>query len=237
VETAEAVYAWDEQTDEEDVPEAITPAEPPPIAPPGAITSEVKEADLGDSILYDVVATFPASNGSRVTAYEAEWDDPGQVGTQWLPLPRVPATSEVGGELQVRTGYVAATQTTQVRVRAVATLDAGESVSEWVTGAVVGPNFALTVNSATADGDGQATFNVTTPGSPQFASLQVYTAPVGDPLSGADAVGALLPAAPGVTVDVIAADLDLGAADFWIAPVTTTGAEGAADGPYTLTIT
>lgn len=233
IETSPEIFVWDPQIDEMDIEDPDYDDTRASVQAPGAITvtsGPGVDLDTGGGLVPRFRFAFSPSASSGVERYEWQWalwsEDYGA--TASIDGAVRDGSGDVFGYLNVA-GIVSAHR---IRVRAVS----ASGLSEWVD--LTGVFYNLTVSGVVGTaGAGEATFDGVAPSNSLLSGLRIYRGAVGAAFSAAASVWGPVALSPGASYSITATGLSAGAADFWVVPVTTTGAEGAPSDPVTLTIT
>jgi len=208
-----AIYAWDEDADEEEVNDEPYIADRKALRQPGAVSAAISTVDAGGASLLQLRFAFAPSPSQAVDSYEWQYRE-GE--GDWTPGGSIDGavrdgSDKVFGLLQ----GIAPEAAYDVRVRAVA--PAGKS--NWVMIENVIFNLSVTVASATA-APGRIDVELTAPDSTVFAGVRIYRSAVGAGFGAAQMVKGLTEGAAGEAFSVTAGEVPenlLSNADFTFA--------------------
>lgn len=171
--TSPTIFAWDKDTDEEDILVTDFDSSFQDIDPPGpisVITGPSVDLNTGGTIIPRVRFAFDPSGTSNVDSYIWEYTDWLAVGDVWVSGGTI--DSEVRGDDDKVFDYFAGmsyADTTSIRVAA----RRGEDLSDYVQIDNVRLNLDVTIDETLALG-GQVRFNVTTPNNSNFNGLSLW---------------------------------------------------------------
>ncbi len=232
-EYSSTIFDWDKDTDEFDMTfEEIDEDELQLIQPGGAISVSTGYVNTGGAQVPRVTFDFDPSPSS-VSGYLWEYaigddtsTDPSSfvwVTGGWLDSDTRDGDGDVFGYFDVPGIF----ETYGLRVRA-----NGAGVSDYVYYDNIIFGFDLTVNTYSST-TGQVDFNITAPDSDVLSHVDLRNVSTGGDLADATTLGSFS-ADPGETID-ISDTVASGTSDYYLIPITLTGQDGPAEGPYSLT--
>ncbi len=188
-------YDWDAATEEEDVlvEEVIGSST---LSPPGPITFDVVEADLGTHIETRIQFEWGASSSSTVERYEWRYREEG---TDVYSGGSIDVSNEASVDLQASFA-VDPTKSYETSVRSIS----GQSISDWTTLSGLTSGMALTTLSLTAE-PGRLRVAATAPGLTAYDGVRVYRNTVDD-FGSATAISDVIQTSAGAAFDVVIGD-------------------------------
>ena len=224
-----AIYDWTPAIDEEDVILGEDIQYGVNITPPGAISASVLYVNNGSAFVPTIKFLFDPSPSTAVNDYEYQYSTDGTFifGSFIAPDTRdAVATTKVFVNLS-------AIETENYTLRIRAKTDFGNS--NWVTSGVV--NVDLSLTGVAGFGEvGQVRFTGTTPISPNFASIRVYSNSIDDFDTAVQLGAAVTGYGSGQAFEIIKAE-SAGTKFYYLVPFTTTNLAGTVSGPFELTVT
>jgi len=198
-----SIYAWDEDTEEEEVDNEPYIADRQALRPPGAISAQTgpdHDLNTGTQVIPRIRFSFDPSPSELVTGYawdwrvdSGDWQSGGTISKDTLD-----GSGDVFGHL-ISSGPLASHD---IRVWAVA--GSQESAKISISGII--PGLPLTINTVTA-GPGIITFDVDTPDSSSFQGVEVGRSSVGAGSGSATVVSGIIPLDPDeLSADAVAGD-------------------------------
>ena len=199
-ENTAAIYAWDPETDEQEIVNIDLTDSTYISGSPTDLTAETVEVNTGGAIVLMMEFSFIPPTIGVVETYEVIYRQDGE--TAFTPLPDIPGdTLGDDGRVTQRFGPVAFAQSYDIGVRSVGP----NGYSAWVYALDVVAGLAIDSAAGTA-GPGRMAVTGTAPDIGYFAGVRLYRAAVGDDFADADRVGEDIAVAPGAAFSVTFGD-------------------------------
>ena len=227
---SESIYDWDPEVDEEDVVEVFYDGTRTGVSPTGAITTQLEYFNSGGTFLPRIRFLFDPSPSSNIEYYEWEYS---QDSGSFISGGDIDGASRDTSDPTKVSGTLLAEENSDYSIRVRAVSAAGKS--DYTT-TVADFQVDMTItNITTSGGVGEYTIGGTTPVSPNYLYMRIFSNTTND--FGTSIEEELI---TGIAPDTSFSNTYTKATSndyYWIVPYTTNDTAGTISGPYQISIT
>lgn len=199
-EDAPSIYAWDPETEEQQIDTEDLTEESVFTGEVENLVAQTVELNSGGAVVLMIEFEFEPVTGYVIDKYEVSWREDGQ--TKFIPLPDIPSNAiDDDGNVSGRFGPVEVDKSYDLGVRAVGPTSDGT----WTYALDIIAGFDVTSASASA-GPARLEVDGTAPDSAIYAGVRLYRAAVGAGYGAAVQVGDDIPTARGAAFSVTFGD-------------------------------